>query len=43
MTYYKKTPKDSIKKLLEIISKFSKAAEYKNQYTQKSVVFLYPK
>ena len=33
-------PKDSIRKLLELISKFSKAAGYKIN-TQKSLAFLY--
>ena len=31
---YTKNPKDSIRKLLELISEFSKVAGYKNQYTE---------
>ena len=37
---YIKNPKDSIRKLLELISEFSKVAGYKIN-TQKSLVFLY--
>ena len=37
---YIKNPKDSIKKLLELISEFSKVAGYKIS-TQKSLAFLY--
>ena len=33
-------PKDTIKKLLELISEFSKVAVYKNN-TQKSLAFLF--
>ena len=40
MIMYIETPKDSIRKLLEIISEFSKAAGYKIN-TQKSLAFLY--
>ena len=40
MIQYIENPKDSIKKLLELISKFSKAAGYKIN-TQKSLAFLY--
>ena len=40
MILYIENPKDSIKKLLELISKFSKAAGYKIN-TQKSLAFLY--
>ena len=37
---YIENPKDSIRKLLELISEFSKVAGYKIN-TQKSLVFLY--
>ena len=37
---YRENPKDSIRKLLEIISEFSKVSGYKI-YTQKSLAFLY--
>ena len=40
MTLYLENPKDSIRKLLELISEFSKVARYKIN-TQKSLVFLY--
>ena len=40
MILYIENPKDSIRKLLEIISKFSKVSGYKI-YTQKSLAFLY--
>ena len=40
MILYIKNPKDSIIKLLELISEFSKAAGYKVN-TQKSLAFLY--
>ena len=40
MTLYIENPKDSIRKLLELISKFSKVAGYKIN-TQKSLAFLY--
>ena len=40
MILYIENPKDSIKKLLELISEFSKAAGYKIN-TQKSLAFLY--
>ena len=40
MILYIETPKDSIRKLLELISEFSKVAEYKIN-TQKSLAFLY--
>ena len=40
MILYIKNPKDSIKKLLELISEFSKVAGYKIS-TQKSLAFLY--
>ena len=39
MILYTENPKDSIRKLLELISEFSKVAGYIN--TQKSLVFLY--
>ena len=40
MTVYIENPKDSIRKLLELISAFSKVAGYKIS-TQKSLAFLY--
>ena len=40
MILYRANPKDSIKKLLELISEFSKIAGYKIN-TQKSLAFLY--
>ena len=40
MILYIGNPKDSIRKLLELISKFSKVAGYKIN-TQKSLAFLY--
>ena len=40
MILYMKNPKDSIRKLLELISEFSKVAGYKIS-TQKSLTFLY--
>ena len=40
MTLYTENPKDSIRKLLELISEFSKVAGYKIN-TQKSHAFLY--
>ena len=40
MTLYIESHKDSIRKLLELISEFSKVAGYKIN-TQKSLVFLY--
>ena len=40
MILYIENPKDSIKKLLELINEFSKVAGYKINI-QKSVVFLY--
>ena len=40
MILYVENPKDSIRKLLELISEFSKVAGYKIN-TQKSLVFLY--
>ena len=40
MITYIENPKDSIRKLLELISEFSKVAEYKVN-TQKSLKFLY--
>ena len=40
MILYIENPKDSIKKLLELISEFSKVAGYKIN-TQKSFAFLY--
>ena len=40
MILYRKNPKDSIRKLLELISEFSKVVGYKIN-TQKSLEFLY--
>jgi len=40
MMLYIENPKDSIRKLLELISKFSKVSGYKIN-TQKSLAFLY--
>ena len=40
MILYIENPKDSIRKLLELISEFSKVAGYKIN-TQKSLAFLY--
>ena len=40
MTWYIENPKDTIRKLLELISEFSKVAGYKIN-TQKSLAFLY--
>ena len=42
MTLYIENPKDSIRKLLELISEFSKVEGYKIN-TQKSLAFLYTK
>ena len=40
MILYTENPKETIRKLLELISEFSKVAEYKIN-TQKSLAFLY--
>ena len=40
MILYKENPKDSTRKLLELINEYSKVAGYKNN-TQKSLAFLY--
>ena len=40
MILYIEKPKDSIRKLLELISEFSKVVEYKIS-TQKSLAYLY--
>ena len=40
MILYIKIPKDSIRKLLELITEFSKVARYKIN-TQKSLAFIY--
>ena len=40
MILHIENPKDSIRKLLELVSEFSKVARY-NINTQKSLVFLY--
>ena len=41
MILYIENPKDSIRKLLELVSEFSKVAGYKIN-THKSLAFLYP-
>ena len=40
MILYMENPKDTIRKLLELISEFSKVSEYKTN-TQKSLAYLY--
>ena len=40
MTLYIENPKESMRKLLELITEFSKVAGYKTN-TQKSLAFLY--
>ena len=41
MVLYTENPKDSIRKLLELISEFSKVAGYKNQYTEITCISIY--
>ena len=41
MILYTENPKDSIRKLLELISEFSKVAGYKNQYTEITCISIY--
>ena len=41
MILYVEDPKDSIRKLLELISEFSKVAGYKNQYTKITCISIY--
>ena len=41
MILYTENPKDSIRKLLELISEFSKVAGYKNQYSEISCIPIY--
>ena len=41
MILYIENPKESIRKLLDLISEFSKIAGYKKKNTQKSLTFLY--
>ena len=41
MILYIENPKDSIRKLLELISEFSKVAGYKNQYTVITCISIY--
>ena len=41
MTLYIENPKDSIRKLLQLISEFSKYAGYKNQYTEITCIPIY--
>ena len=41
MILYREKPKDTVRKLLELISEFSKVAGYKIN-TQKSLAILYP-
>ena len=38
---YVENPKDSIRKLLELISEFSKVAGYKNQYRAITCIYIY--
>ena len=41
MILYIENPKDSIRKLLELISEFSQVAGYKNQYTEITNISIY--
>ena len=41
MILYVENPKDSIRKLLELISEFSKVAGYKNQYRAITCIYIY--
>ena len=41
MILYIENPKDSIRKLLELISEFSKVAGYKIQYTEITCISIY--
>ena len=41
MMLYIEDPKDSIRKLLELISEFSKVAGYKNQYRAITCIYIY--
>ena len=41
MILWIENPKDSIRKLLELISEFSKVAGYKNQYTEIICISIY--
>ena len=41
MILYIKNPKDTIRKLLELISKFIKVAGYKNPYTEITCIPIY--
>ena len=41
MILYLENPKDSIRKLVELISVFSKVAGYKNQYTEITCISIY--
>ena len=41
MIVYIENPEDSIRKLLELISEFSKVAGYKNQYTEITCISIY--
>ena len=41
MILYVENPKDSIRKLLELISEFSKVIGYKNQYTEITCISIY--
>ena len=41
MILYTENPKDSIRKLLQLISEFSKYAGYKNQYTEITCISIY--
>ena len=41
MILYIENPKDIIRKLLELISEFSKVIGYKNQYTEITGILIY--
>ena len=41
MLLYVENPKDIIRKLLELISEFSKVIGYKNQYTEITGILIY--
>ena len=41
MLLYVENPKDIIRKLLELISEFSKVIGYKNQYTEITCILIY--
>ena len=41
MILYTENPKDSVRKLLELISEFSKVSGYKNPYTEITYISIY--